>query len=328
MRIAFLILALVLGSVHPAAARPVVGFIMGSPGLGDSSFNDLAFEGARKAQKDFGFELVALKPNARGEVDASDLKQLFDRAGIIVLLGDQNLDLARASARAHPEKRFILVDAPVEGVPNMASIVFDQHEGAFLAGALAAAVSETGVIGFIGGTAIGPVVAFERGFREGADFMKPGVKVLATYAAGPGDYSGFTNPERGYQLAMAQYEDDADIVFAAAGRTGVGVIRAAGDTGHMAIGVDADQDGMARGFVLTSVMKRVDTAIYSQIEKALENAFRPGIVRYDLENGGVALSAMKYTRDKVPEQVLKKIDEIRNRIVAGEITVTDPAAGK
>jgi basic membrane protein A len=328
MRMAALLLVLVLTQASLAAAKPTVGFVTGSPGLGDSSFNDLAFEGARAAQQDMGFELTVLKPMAGNGVDASEMRDLMDRAGVIVLLGEQHRDLALECAKAHPEKRFILVDAALSGTPNVASAVFDQHEGAFLAGALAAAVTETGKLGFVGGTAIAPVVAFEKGFREGARFMNPDVAVLVEYAAPAGDYSGFASPERGYQLALAHYENDADIVFAAAGRTGTGVIKAASDAGHLAIGVDADQDGLARGFVLTSVMKRLDTAVYDQIKKALVGGFTPGTVRYGLENGGVSLSDMKYTRDRIPGAVMKRIADVRAKIISGEITVANPTAGK
>ncbi|NDY58727.1 BMP family ABC transporter substrate-binding protein [Desulfovibrio sulfodismutans] len=327
MKSVFLALAVWCCLVCPAqAGKPLVGFITGTPGLGDASFNDMAHQGVLKAQQDFGFDLEVLQPKADGEADAAEVRQLVDRAGVIVLLGAQHLELAKAAALAHPEKTFILMDVPCEGIANMSSVLFRQHEGAFLAGALAASVSATGKIGFVGGAEILPVKAFEQGYREGAAYAKPGTAVLVAYASPEGDYSGFSNPEKGYRLAMDQYGQGADIVFAAAGRTGNGVIKAASDSGRLVIGVDSDQDALAKGTVLTSVIKRLDTAVCNEIKKVMDKAFVPGPSSYGLKDGGVRLSDMAYTRDKVPDAVMNRIAEIREKIISGEITVTNAMA--
>jgi basic membrane protein A len=327
MKIAFLALALWWGLVCPAqAGQLLVGVITGVPGLGDASFNDMAHQGILKAQQDFGFELEVVQPKADGEADAAEVRQLVDRAGVIVLLGAQHLELARTAALAHPEKTFILVDAPCEGIDNMSSVLFSQHEGAFLAGALAASVSATGKIGFVGGAKIPAVKAFELGYREGAAYANPKTAVLAAYASPEGDYSGFSNPEKGYRMAMDQYDQGADIVFAAAGSTGNGVIKAGSDSGRLVIGVDSDQDALAKGTVLTSVIKRLDTATYHEIKKVMDKAFVPGSSSYGLKDGGVRLSDMAYTRDKAPDAVMNRIAEIRDKIISGEIKVTNAMA--
>ncbi|MDQ7832670.1 MAG: BMP family ABC transporter substrate-binding protein [Desulfovibrionaceae bacterium] len=324
MKIALLALALWCCLVCPAqAGKPLVGFITGTPGLGDASFNDMAHQGIRKAQQDFGFDLEVLQPKVDGQADAEQVLHLVDRAGVIVLLGGQHLELARSAALEHPEKTFILVDVPCEGVANMSSVMFSQHEGAFLAGALAASVSATGKIGFVGGAEILPVKAFEQGYREGAAYVKPGTTVLVAYASPGNDFSGFNDPDKGYRMAMDQYEQGADIVFAAAGRTGLGAIQAASDSGRLVIGVDSDQDALAKGTVLTSVIKRLDTAAYTEIKKVMDKAFVPGPSSYGLKDGGVGLSDMAYTRRMVPDAVMSMLAEIREKIIAGEIKVTN-----
>lgn len=324
MKIALLALALWCCLACPAqAGKPLVGFITGAPGLGDASFNDMAHQGIRKAQQDFGFDLEVLQPKDGGQADAKEVQELVDRAGVIVLLGGQHLELARSAALAHPEKTFILVDVPCEGVANMSSVMFSQHEGAFLAGALAASVSATGKIGFVGGAEILPVKAFEQGYREGAAYAKPGTAVLAAYASPENDFSGFNDPDTGYRLAMDQYGQGADIVFAAAGRTGLGAIQAASDSGRLVIGVDSDQDALAKGTVLTSVIKRLDTAAYNELKKVMDKAFVPGSNTYGLKDGGVGLSDMTYTRRKVADGVMNMLAEIRKKIIAGEIKVTN-----
>ncbi len=329
MRTALLAFLLVLGMSSPALAEPpVVGFITGTPGLGDQSFNDMAYDGVRRARDEFGFRLVILEPEKDREAAAKGVRDLVAKTDVIMLLGGQHEALARELAARHPEKRFILLDMAVDGIPNMASVTFNQHEGAFLAGALAASVSAAGKIGFVGGAAIPPVQAFEQGYREGAAYAVPKTEILVDYVAPPGDYSGFSDPDKGRRLAMDQYAKGADIVFAVAGRTGNGVIEAARESGKLAIGVDSDQDALAKGAVLTSMMKRLDLAAYAELKRVMENRFAPGLTVYDLKNGGVGLTEMRYTRDKVPDAVMGRIEDIRKKIIAGEIAVTDATSGR
>jgi len=324
---ALLAVLILYPSVPAYAEKPVVGFITGSSGLGDLSFNDMAYGGVRKAQQEFGFTLIVLEPKADGKTTEKDVLDLVSRSDVILLLGAQHLELARDAALKHPEKTFILVEEPVEGVPNMSSVIFKQNEGSFLAGALAALTSKTGKIGFVGGVAVPPVKAFEVGYREGAVYAAPGVEVLADYIAPAGDFSGFSDPEKANALAKSQYDKGADIVFAVAGLSGNGVIEAARQSGNLAIGVDSDQDSLAKGFVLTSMIKRLDAACYNELKAVMEGNFKAGPRYYGLENGGVSLSEMAYTRDKVPNKVMRKIEEVRQKIISGEIKVGDALSG-
>ena len=329
MRTVLLALLFVLGMSSPTLAeKPLVGFITGSPGLGDQSFNDMAHAGVLKAQREFGFNLVILEPTAEAEATEKDVLDVIGKTDVTILLGAQHTEVARKAALQYPKKKCILLDAAIEDIPNVSSVMFGQHEGSFLAGALAAYVSASGKIGFVGGAKIPEVRAFEQGYREGAAYANPRTEILVDYTSPAGDYSGFSNPDKGFQLATGQFEKGADIIFAVAGGTGNGVIEAARRSGRLAIGVDADQDALAKGSVLTSMMKRLDVAAYNELKSVMENRFTPGTRVYGLKNGGVGLSESRYTRDKVPDAVMKKIDEIGKKIIAGEITVTDILSAK
>ncbi|BDQ34185.1 BMP family lipoprotein [Pseudodesulfovibrio portus] len=317
---AFLVFTLAL----PAqAAQTVVGFITGASGLGDLSFNDMAYGGIRRAQQEYNFKLIILKPDKSGVTTPEGVLSVVGQSDIIVLLGAQHEQQTRQAALANPEKKFIYIELPVEGAPNISSVMFNQNEGSFLAGALAALVSKTGKIGFVGGTREPPVMAFEQGYREGAAYADPDVEVLAEYISPAGDFSGFGDPEKGHDITMKQYDQGADIVFAVAGLSGNGVIEAARRSGKFAIGVDSDQDSLAKGSVLTSMMKRLDVAAYAELKAALENRFTPGVTRYGLANDGVALTEMKYTRHLIPADVFDKIEDITRKIVSGKLKVTN-----
>jgi len=310
------------------AAQPVVGFITGASGLGDLSFNDMAYGGIRRAQQKHDFTLIILEPRESGTSTQEDVMNVVGQADIIILLGAQHSDLAKEAAAANPGKRFIFVEVPVEGYDNISSVMFNQNEGSFLAGALAALVSRDGKVGFMGGTPIPPVQAFEQGYREGIAYARPEVKLIVDYVTPAGDFSGFGNPGKGYEIAMKQFRDGADIIFAVAGLTGNGVIEAARRSGKYAIGVDSDQDSLAKGFVLTSMIKRLDVAAYDELEAALGSTFSPGVTIYGLANGGVSLTEMRYTRDKIPAPALERLREIQSGIISGEITVTNLLPGK
>lgn len=305
------------------AGMPVVGFVTGASGLGDLSFNDMAYGGIRRAQLDYNFKLVILEPKESGKSTEEDIVGVVQQSDIILLLGAQHTKFAKDMATKHPDKQFILFEVPIEGFDNISSVMFKHHEGSFLAGALAAYVSKTKAVGFVGGTVIPPVQAFEKGYLEGVAYVDPEAKTFVEYVSPAGDFSGFGNPQKGNAIALEQYAKGADIIFAVAGLTGNGIIEAARKTGNYAIGVDSDQDSLAKGFVLTSMIKRMDVASYNELVSALDGKFSPGVTYYGLKDGGVSLSEMKYTRDKLPEGVLDKVEAIKEKIVSGEILVTD-----
>ena len=305
------------------AAPPVVGFVTGASGLGDLSFNDMAYGGIRRAQQEYNFKLIILETKQSGQTTEEDVLDLVEQSDVIILLGAQHIENAKKIALTKPDKKFIFFEAPVEGIENISSVMFQQREGSFLAGALAGYMTKTDKVGFIGGTSVPPVQAFGRGYVEGVLYARPKAEVFVEFVSPPGDFSGFSNPQKGNELAMAQYARGADIIFAVAGLTGNGIIEAARQTGHFAIGVDSDQDSLAKGFVLTSMIKRLDVASYNELKAVMEGKFSPGVTYYGMKDGGVSLSDMRYTRDIIPATVLQQIEDIKKKIISGEISLTE-----
>jgi len=305
-------------------AKQVVGFVTGAGGLGDMSFNDNAYGGLRTAQQELGFSLKVLEADESGTAKPELVKDLINKCDIIVLLGAQHAAHAREYAPQYPDKEFIFYEETVSGIPNLASIMFRQHEGSFLAGALAGRVSKTRHVAFLGGTYIPPVAAFAQGFIEGVARVAPDVTVDVHYVSPAGDFSGFNDPKKGLSMAEEMYRNNVDIIFAVAGLTGNGVIEAARRTDNRyVIGVDSDQDDMAKGKVLTSMVKRLDIATYLQVSRAVKGEFKPGVNDFGLESNGVSLTDMRNTRNIITQPVIDEIETLRNKIISGEIVVTD-----
>ncbi|WP_031483145.1 BMP family lipoprotein [Maridesulfovibrio frigidus] len=301
------------------AAPVVVGFLTGSAGLGDLSFNDMAYGGIRKAQQEFGFKLIIIEPHETGVSTTKEVAELASKSDIIILLGGQHQKLAEEAATNFPDKKFIMIEVPIDNFPNVSSAVFNQYEGSFMAGALAGYVTKTNKIGFVGGADTTLLHQFEQGYKAGAEYAAPGIEIFSQYTSPVGDFSGFENPKKGFKIAMDQYSKGADIVFTVAGLTGNGVIEAARRTDKYAIGVDSDQDSLAKGNVLTSMIKRLDVAAYEELKKAMQGHFKAGPTYYGLKNNGVSLSEMKYTKDKIPTKTLEKIKIIKQMIISGEL---------
>ncbi len=321
----FTLLILSTTALVSFAAPAVVGFLTGTSGLGDLSFNDMTYGGIRKAQQEFGFKLIIIEPHKTGIATAKEVADLASKSDIIVLLGGQHKQLAEDAAANFPDKKFIMIEVPIDKAPNVSSAVFKQYEGSFLAGALAGYVTKTNKIGYIGGVDIYLLHQFEQGFKAGAEYSAPGIEVFSEYASPAGDFSGFDNPKKGYKMAMDQYGKGADIVFTVAGLTGNGVIEAARRTGKYAIGVDSDQDSLAKGNILTSMIKRLDVAAYEELKKIMQGKFKAGPTYYGLKNNGVCLSEMKYTKDQLPAKTLEKIEKIKKMIISGELKIENPA---
>ena len=326
-----LVVALSVMSVGLVAAQdddlPRVALIIAQGGLGDRSYNDLAFAGLTLAAAELGVEVVPIEsPNPAGE--GEQLLRTAAEAGfdLVITLEFSHLDPLPRVAPDYPDTTFAIVNTIVEG-DNVVSIMFDEHTGSFLAGMLAGLVTTDedleranpdAVIGAIGGVQSSGIDVFLYGYLQGACAVNPDISVLLAYAGGFGD------PTTGRELALSMNEQGADVVFQVAGGTGEGVIVAARDEGFFAIGVDSDQDYLAPGAVLTSMMKRVDVAIYDVIRQAVEGTLEGGTVQqYGLEENGVGLSEMTYTRHIIPGEYMEAVAEAREAILAGEIDVID-----
>src|SRR5438552_4200550 len=202
---------------------------------------------------------------------------------LIIGIGFAQKGAIQKVAGQFPQRHFAIIDAQVDA-PNVHSLLFEEHEGAFLVGAIAALTSKTGKIGFVGGMDIPLIRRFEMGYEAGAKKINPQITIMANYVGVTSE--AWNNPPKGKELALSQYESGADIIFAAAGASGLGVFDAAEDKKKFAIGVDANQNWMKPGLILTSMLKRVDVAVYSVIQDAKAGKFTGGVKRFGLPNQG------------------------------------------
>ena len=218
-------------------------------------------------------------------------------------------------AKEFPKLQFALIDMVVQQ-PNVQSVVFKEQEGSFLVGVMAASASKTGKVGFVGGMDIPLIRKFQCGYEQGAKFANPKAEVFSNMTGTTG--AAWADPARGGELAKAQFGKGADVVFAAAGGTGIGVYQAAKDAGKLAIGVDSNQDHLQPGTMLTSMLKRVDVAVYEAAK-----AYKPGVTVLGLKEGGVDYAMDEYNAKLVTADMKKKVDAAKADIVAGKIKVAD-----
>ncbi len=307
-------------------AAKVVGFLMPQSGLGDQSFNDMTYAGMVKARNEFKFALIREKTTDNTENSRkAGLEVLLNRgATVVVANGWEFRNIIRKAAKKNPHVKFVLNDFAVTAGDNLVSTVYGQHEGAFLAGALSAWKTHTGKIGFIGGENMPIIRAFFKGFEEGAFYANKKIEIISEYIGGSDDHrSGFDNPGFAYLKAKEMYLADADIIFTVAGLSGNGVIQAALERKRFVIGVDADQDHMAKGYILTSVMKRLDIATYRELATIMKGEFEPGVHFYGLKEKGVALSPMTYTRELIGSDIINRLKDLEEKIISGQIVVTN-----
>ena len=292
-------------------------------GRGDKSFNDAAYAGLERAQRELGVTFTTLETGEGSDREAQ-MRQLAAGGsqlvfGVGFLFSDDILGLARE----FPAVKFACVDYTVkEGQalpPNLQAIEFKENEGSFLVGALAALLSKTGTIGFVGGMEIPLIKKFEAGYRAGAKAANPKVEVVVKYAGTTG--AAFKDPTKGKELGLAEYNQGADVIFHASGSTGLGVFEAAREKGKLAIGVDSDQQAEAPGFVLTSMVKHVETAVYQSIADLKAGSWQGGIHEFGLKEDGVGWVYDDHNKALVPEGVKVKVDALKAEIVAGRIVV-------
>ncbi len=290
-----------------------VAIVFATGGLGDKSFNDSCYEGVRKAQQDFGIEFDYVEPTAIAEYEGF-LRQYAKSAeyDLIVSIGFDQADALTIVAGEYPDQKFAIVDMVVDQ-PNVASLVFNENEGSFLVGAAAGLKTKTNSIGFVGGMDIPLIRKFLAGYKYGAEYVNPNVQVSWKYV---GDWA---DPAKGKELALAQFDAGADIVYAAAGRSGLGAIQAANERGLLVIGVDADQCETITGVPVTtflaSMLKRVDVAVYETIKSVVENTFTGGVKVFGARENGVGICK------HVPSDIKGQIEDLMAKVASGEIKV-------
>jgi basic membrane protein A len=312
--------AIVVGALlasQTAQAKLKIAMVTSESGLGDRSFNDMMNEGMKRAQKELDIEYVVIQPRSISEFQSSLARAAGQGFDFIVGSSFDMIKPMQTVAKAFPNQKFGLVDVGPDPVaPNVVSTVTKDWEGSFLVGAIAARTTKTGVIGFVGGKDIPIIHRFYIGYFYGAQMADPKVKVIESYSG------TFTDPAAGKEYTLALINQKSDINFAVAGATSAGVIDAAKSTKTFAIGVDSDQNYLAPGFVLTSMVKRVDTQAFDMIKSVSDGSFKGGTVLfYGLKEGGVAAAMDEYNKGLISPEVLKEVDDLKAKVISGEIVV-------
>jgi basic membrane protein A len=299
-----------------AWAEPAIIFELG--GKQDKSFGQSAWEGAERWKKESGQPYLEYEiANAAQREQAA--RRFAERgASPIVGVGFPQASSIEAVARDFPLVRFAIVDRIV-ALPNVQSFVFREHEGSFLAGLLAALASKTGTLGFVGGQDIPLIRKVLCGYEQGARHANPKIRIVSAMTGTTN--AAWTDPARGAELARAQAAQGADVIFAAAGTTGLGVLQAVADLGLLGIGVDSNQNGLHPGHMLTSLLKRTDVAVYRAFK-----GVQPGVTALGLKEGGLALAFDEHNVGLVTPALRRAVDAARDDIVAGRIQVIDYTA--
>ncbi|MFN3561760.1 MAG: BMP family protein [Chloroherpetonaceae bacterium] len=303
------------------------GLVFDVGGRGDKSFNDAAFRGVEMAKEKFGIGYEYIEPGEGADREAA-LRQLSSQSDIAIIIGAGFIftDDITAVAKEFPNKKYVCIDYSVDTtkpIPeNLAAITFREEEGSFLVGALAAMVSKTGVIGFVGGMDSPLIRKFQKGYENGAKYVRPDVKVITGYAGLTGE--GFKNPGKGKELALSQYNQNADVIYHASGITGLGVFEAAREKGRLVIGVDMNQENEARlpdgkTLVLTSMVKIVDEVVLNEIHNVKKGTFKGGHKALGLAEKGVDYIYNDVNRYLISDSVRAAVEELRRKIVQGEI---------
>ncbi|HZI86597.1 MAG TPA: BMP family ABC transporter substrate-binding protein [Pyrinomonadaceae bacterium] len=316
-----------------------VGIVFDIGGKDDRSFNAAAWAGAKCAETGnwpdatscgkppLGIVLRDIEPGNPTSIEPA-MRAFAERGyDLIIGIGFAQTPIIELVAKDYPNIRFAVVDG-VSNLPNVASLVFKEHEGSYLVGMLAAKTSKTGTIGFLGGMDIGLIHRFKEGYEEGARSVNPNIRVIPNYV-GVTD-AAWNNPGKGKEIALAQISKGADVIFTAAGNSGLGAFDAVeqqgkqnGQATHFVIGVDSNQNMVKPGFVLTSMVKRVDNAVYDIIKDVVNSQFQAGFHVYGLEKDGIAYAMDENNKSLISEEAIKQAEEARQKIIKGEIKVTD-----
>jgi len=290
-------------------------------GRGDKSFNDQAYAGLERAEKELGITFRTLETGEGADREAAMRQLAAGDAQLIFGVGFLFTDDIRKLAVEFPDKKFACVDYtvnPGDSLPvNLVALKFKEEEGSYLVGALAALVSTTGKVGFVGGMQIPLIKKFEAGYVAGVRAVSPGAEVIIKYAGTTG--SAFKDPTKGKELALAEYNQGADIIYHASGSTGLGVFEAAREKGRLAIGVDSDQHDEAPENILTSMVKRVDVAVFDTIRETLEGRWSGGVQVFGLAEEGVTWVYDERNQARIPDRAKATVDSLRAELIAGRI---------
>lgn len=323
-----------------SAGKIKVGIVFDIGGKDDRSFNAAAWTGVKCAETGknadgtdcgkppLGIVLRDVEPGNPTSIEPA-MRAFAERGyDLIIGVGFAQSPIMEKVAKDYPNINFAIVDGFIDA-PNVAPLLFAEHEGSYLVGMIAARTSKTGIIGFIGGVDIPLIHKFQKGYEEGALAANPNIKVLGNYV-GVTD-SAWNNPGKGKELSLAQIDRGADVIFTAAGNSGLGAFDAVeqaqkdpnAPATHFVIGVDSNQNYIKPGFVLTSMVKRVDNAVYAIIQDKVQGKFKGGPHFYGLQNDGIAFALDKYNQPLIPQATIDEVNAAKQKIISGQIKVTN-----
>ena len=299
--------------------KPAVIYDMG--GKFDKSFNEGVWNGVEKFTKETGVEVMEFEVTNETQREQA-MRRMAERGATIVLgVGFAQADAIAKVAADYPDKQFSIIDVGWLDAPNLRQYVFKEHEGSYLVGVAAALASKTDKVGFVGGMDIPLIRKFACGYVGGVKSVNGSAAVYQNMTGTTP--SAWNDPAKGAELTRSQIDRGADVVYHAAGGTGVGVIQAAADAGKLAIGVDKNQNGVAPGSVLTSMLKRVDVAAYETFKDAFSGSFSSGIKVLGLAEGGVDWALDENNASLITADIKASVEQARSDIVSGKIIVHD-----
>ena len=309
--------ATVFGSAQAQDFKPAVVFDMG--GKFDKSFNEGVWNGVKRFMDETGIEVMEFEVTNETQREQAITRMAQRGASIVLGVGFAQADAIDKVAQEYPDTEFAIIDVYWLDQPNVRQYRFEEHEGSYLAGVAAAMASETGTVGFVGGMDVPLIGKFACGYVQGVKATNPDATVLENMTGTTP--SAWNDPAKGAELARSQIDRGADVVYHAAGGTGLGVIRAVAEEGKLAIGVDSDQEAVAPGSVLTSMLKRVDNAAYDSLMDAKNGAFTSGVVSLGLEQDGVGLVENDANSELMTPDIREAVEKAKAGIISGEIEV-------
>jgi len=301
-----------------------VALIYDSGGKFDKSFNESAYNAAEKFKADTGNDYMEFEAANNAQIEQG-LRKLAQRgANVIVAMGFAMADAVSAVAAEYPDTNFTIVDVNWLQGDNLQQIVFKEHEGSFLVGMIAAMKSQTGTVGFVGGMDIPLIRKFHGGYEQGAKYVNPNINVLMNMTGTTPE--AWNNPTKGAELTKAQIDKGADVIYQAAGGTGIGILQAAADAGVYGIGVDANQNYMHPGSVLTSMLKRVDVAVYNAFKSTMDGNYETGVFTLGLAEDGVGWALDEHNESLISADMKAAVEKAKADIISGNINVVDVSA--
>jgi len=313
-------LGVFLSFSHSLQAEIKIGLALDKGGRDDKSFNAAAFLGATEAQKKLGIRLKTVESSDDISLEPTLRTFAQKQFPLIIAVGFVQKNAVERVAKQFPKTHFVLIDATSD-IPNVRSIVFKEHEGSFLVGALSAMASKSHKIGFVGGMDIPMIRRFQLGFESGVKHISPQAMVFTNYVGSSSD--AWRNPTKAKELALSQYNKGVDVIFSPSGASGLGVFDAAEQMQKLAVGCDSNQNWVKPGLILTSMLKKVDVAVFNAIELETQSKFQGGVFDLGLTENGVDYSLDEFNRKLISSEMENRIQSIKSDISKKRLSVPD-----